>query len=249
MTGLLNSLLRRLGLSVTRLEQQSALLDLDAADREMVEHCLRFSMTGPERMRAMLDAVRYVESAGVGGDIVECGVWRGGSMMLAALTLKRLDSAARALYLFDTFEGMTAPTAADVSYDGAPAAATYARMNPGERGSDWCAASLEDVMQNMQQTGYAMSQIRLIKGKVEDTVPAQSPERIAILRLDTDWYESTRHELQHLYPRLVRGGVLIIDDYGHWQGSRRAVDEYCREQGIALLLNRIDYTGRMALKL
>jgi hypothetical protein len=74
------------------------------------------------------------------------------------------------------------------------------------------------------------------------------PEQIAVLRLDTDFYESTRHELRHLYPRLVHGGVLIIDDYGHWAGARKAVDEYIAEEGIRLLLNRIDYTGRIAIK-
>jgi hypothetical protein len=87
-----------------------------------------------------------------------------------------------------------------------------------------------------------------VRGKVEDTLPAQAPEQIALLRLDTDWYESTRHELEHLYPRLVSGGVLIIDDYGYWQGARQATDEYFAGRGIHLLLNRIDITGRIAIK-
>ena len=88
----------------------------------------------------------------------------------------------------------------------------------------------------------------MVKGKVEDTLPGHAPDHIAVLRLDTDWYASTKHEMEHLYPRLARGGVLIIDDYGHWAGSRQAVDEYLAEHGIHLLLNRTDYTGRMALK-
>jgi hypothetical protein len=83
---------------------------------------------------------------------------------------------------------------------------------------------------------------------VEDTIPAAAPERIALLRLDTDWYDSTRHELECLYPRLMRGGVLILDDYGHWQGARQAADEYLARHGGKLLLNRIDYTGRVAVK-
>jgi hypothetical protein len=87
-----------------------------------------------------------------------------------------------------------------------------------------------------------------VKGRVEDTLPASAPEQISLLRLDTDWYESTRHELQHLYPRLARRGVLIIDDYGHWQGARQATDEYLAEHRIPLLLNRIDPTARIALK-
>jgi hypothetical protein len=87
----------------------------------------------------------------------------------------------------------------------------------------------------------------LIAGKVEETLPEHAPESIALLRLDTDWYESTRHELEHLFPRVVAGGVLLLDDYGHWKGSRKAVDEYFAAQGITMLLNRVDYTGRLGI--
>jgi O-methyltransferase len=100
----------------------------------------------------------------------------------------------------------------------------------------------------MYSTGYDMGRIHFVKGKVEDTIPNGAPSRIAILRLDTDWYESTRHELENLYPRLSPRGVLIIDDYGHWAGCRQAVDEYIHSNKIKLLLNRVDYTGRVAVK-
>jgi len=104
------------------------------------------------------------------------------------------------------------------------------------------------VRRNMLGTRYPEKKIHLIKGKVEDTVPQHAPEKIALLRLDTDWYESTKHELVHLYPRLVPNGVLIIDDYGHWQGAREAVDEYFAGQKFKPLLNRLDYTGRLVIK-
>jgi O-methyltransferase len=104
------------------------------------------------------------------------------------------------------------------------------------------------VRQAVLSTGYDAARLHFVKGKVEDTLPAEAPPQICLLRLDTDWYESTRHELRHLYPRLARGGVLIIDDYGHWQGARQATDEYLAEQRIPLLLNRIDYGARIALK-
>ena len=93
-----------------------------------------------------------------------------------------------------------------------------------------------------------MTNVRFVKGRVEDTIPGTMPPQIALLRLDTDWYESTRWELQHLYPLIVRGGVLILDDYGHWQGAQRAVDEYFDQQGPQVLLARVDYSGRMAVK-
>jgi len=113
----------------------------------------------------------------------------------------------------------------------------------------WAYSPLEEVKRNLRLTGYDESRITYIQGKVEDTIPVRASERIALLRLDTDWYESTYHELVHLYPRLSVGGVLIIDDYGHWQGARRAVDQYIEENRLKILLNRIDYTGRIAVKL
>ena len=97
-------------------------------------------------------------------------------------------------------------------------------------------------------TGYPSERIHFVPGKVEDTIPASAPESIALLRLDTDWYESTKHELVHLFPRLATSGVLIIDDYGHWRGSRLACDEYFEQNRVPILLNRIDFTGRIALK-
>lgn len=105
-----------------------------------------------------------------------------------------------------------------------------------------------EVSSNLARTDYPSERTHLVKGRVEDTVPSEAPERIAVLRLDTDWYESTRHEMEQLFPRLPPGGVLILDDYGHWQGSRRAVDEYLAAEGLHLLLQRIDYTGRIATK-
>ena len=100
----------------------------------------------------------------------------------------------------------------------------------------------------MQRTGYDPARMHFVKGDVLETVPQEAPERIALLRLDTDWYESTRHELDHLYARLSPGGILIIDDYGHWRGARRAVDEFIEKHRLRLFLNRIDYTGRLAIK-
>jgi len=97
-------------------------------------------------------------------------------------------------------------------------------------------------------TGYPSERIHFVRGRVEDTIPASAPELIALLRLDTDWYDSTKHELIHMFPRLSKAGVIIIDDYGHWRGAREACDEYFAQNRIPILLNRIDYTGRIALK-
>jgi O-methyltransferase len=207
------------------------------------------TMTSGERMHALYQAVNYVTDAAIAGAVVECGVWRGGSSMLSALTLLAREDRSRTLWLYDTFEGMTPPGELDIKYDGAPAHEVLSMQErSAELVNDWCVASIEDVQSNMQRTGYPMDRVRLIQGKVEETIPARAPDAIAILRLDTDWFESTWHELVHLYPRLVPGGVLIVDDYGWWKGAREAVDRYFAEHGIHMLFTRIDGTGRMGVK-
>jgi hypothetical protein len=225
-------------------------LEADAAIAETLRKVRPYTMTSEERITALCSAVRHVARNAVPGDIVECGVWRGGSMMAAALTLLQEHDAGRTLHLFDTFAGMTQPGEFDIAADGRSAAALLREADPADEGpqSIWCRAPLEGVRAAMAGTGYDMARVRFVAGPVEKTLPGEAPERIALLRLDTDWYESTRHELESLYPRLVAGGVLMIDDYGHWRGARKAVDEYFSARGIAIDLLPIDYTGRWAVK-
>jgi hypothetical protein len=141
---------------------------------------------------------------------------------------------------------MSEPTAEDKALSGESAEAQLART--GRDHPLWAVASLEDVKANIASTGYPAEKIHYVKGKVEDTIPQTIPQRIALLRLDTDWYESTRHELNHLYPLLSRHGLLIIDDYGHWQGARQAVDEYFAGSAQPVFLHRVDYTARLLVK-
>jgi hypothetical protein len=243
-------LARALGIKERRARRaESVPPDFDEQTACIFRAVAAYTMTSAERVEALVNAVRYIAANGVAGDIVECGVWRGGSSMAAALTLKELGDERRHLYLYDTFEGMSAPTEEDVTLDGVAAKGKFVERQLSEESSDWCRALLDDVRQNVASTGYPPDRLHFIKGKVEATLPASMPAGpIALLRLDTDWYESTRHELLHLYPRLVRGGVLIVDDYGHWAGARKAVDEYFSAHPPALLLNRIDYTARIAVK-
>jgi O-methyltransferase len=243
----LRGLLRHYGFDIVR-HELGLPADFDEAAASLIQRVRPYTMTSPERLYALVQAVRYISRAGVPGDVVECGVWRGGSMMAAALTFLECGDQSRDLHLFDTYEGMTPPTEKDVSFDGQTArVALEAAQSPG-RDALWCRAGIDDVRTAMHSTGYDTARVHFIAGRVEDTIPAQAPARISLLRLDTDWYESTRHELEHLYGRLSQGGVLIIDDYGHWQGARQAVDEFLSRTGASLLLNRIDYTGRIALK-
>lgn len=236
---------------VRSLHALGALPEATARDLETLRGVRDYTMTSAERQWALINAVRYVVQARVPGDIVECGVWRGGAAMAAALTLLGEDERARGLWLYDTFTGMTEPGSADRrSSDGLAARDSWLRYRRRDGENDWCRASLEDVRANMGGTGYPAARIRYVKGPVEQTLrdPQNLPELIAVLRLDTDWYESTRVELEQLYPRLTPGGVLIVDDYGHWQGARKAVDEFFAARGEPILLNRIDDTGRVGVK-
>lgn len=222
--------------------------DLDDDVVEVVRRVRRQSLTSAPRLGALMDAVKYVVDGEIEGDLVECGVWRGGSMMAAALTLLAKGDTERDLYLFDTFTGMPEPGEADEPspYDGYSPHRLWRILNRADK--EWAGASVETVRGNLERTGYPAERFHLVQGMVEDTLPDAAPERISILRLDTDWYSSTRHELETLYPRLSGGGVLIVDDWGHHAGARKAVEEYFAEVGGMPLLNRIDYTGRIGIK-
>jgi O-methyltransferase len=206
-------------------------VELSKEDRAVFDYVRTnaLSMAADDGLYATLLACRYAAEAHIPGDFVECGVWRGGNAILAADVFKRL-APSKKVYLFDTFSGMTAPTA----HDGEVAASEYHQ--------GWCLASLDEVRDNF--TKYRLD-AEFIVGDVMMTL-AQAPETISVLRLDTDWYETTKHELEVLYPRLSTGGVLMIDDYGHWVGARKAVDEYFN--GRRPFFSYLDYTGRIAIK-
>lgn len=196
-----------------------------------------YTETSPERVWGLCHALEYIVKNRIQGDVVECGVWRGGSMMAAARTLLELGDTSRHLYLFDTFQGMTEPSAED-----------------GERAARWMrgprpkhfVVGPEEVRRNLGLTGYPADRVHLVPGPVETTLPGSAPSHISLLRLDTDFYKSTLHELVHLFPRLQQSGVLIVDDYGSWEGARKAADEYLADK--AILLHRMDHTGRIAVK-
>jgi hypothetical protein len=209
------------------------------------------TMTHHTKVQSLIEAVRYVNRHQVPGAIVECGVWRGGSMIAVANTLLQLGATDRDLYLFDTFTGMTAPSERDIRInEGKHAEEFLNAKGPGPMA--WSrperhVATLEDVQEGMSSVDYPTDRVHYVAGKVEDTVPGEAPEVISILRLDTDWYESTKHELDHLYTRLAPGGVLILDDYGTWQGAKEATDEFLDATGEPLLLTRV-HRSRIAVK-
>ena len=217
---------------------------------ELIKLVEPYTMTSRSSVVALLEAVKYVVKNDVEGSIVECGVWKGGSMMAVAKILLDMNISNRDLYLFDTYEGMIKPTDKDVGIkENLDAAKIFEREKTGEDTSNWVRATLEEVKKAVYSIGYDKDKIHFIKGKVEKTLPEHSIKSISILRLDTDWYESTKHELVHLFPLLSHGGVLIIDDYDAWHGARKAVDEYILQNKVPILLNKIPSGGRIGIKI
>jgi O-methyltransferase len=197
-------------------------------------------------------AVDYILANNIGGALIECGVFQGGNAVVMIRTLLNAGVTDRDIYLYDTFEGFPKPEAIDFEYEHGPALETWQKhKKPGDQsedGSDWLRYPLEKVQERVLSLGYPAERIHFVKGLVENTIPQQTPEKIALLRLDTDFYRSTKHELIHMYPRLQRGGILIIDDYGALHGARVATDEYLKENNIPFFPARIDEHVRIGVK-
>jgi len=221
--------------------------DFSAFTRSLWDKVRPFTMTSQARVANLERAVRYIVEHDIEGDFVECGVGAGGSMMAIAYTLAALGVRDRRLLLYDTYAGMARPTAEDVSVLGKPATRKYARKTrDGE--CTWHNFPLEEVRANLQRTGYPNEHLAFVEGLVQDTLPANDSAGIALLRLDTNLYESTVVECARLMPKLVPGGVLIVDDYFRWLGQQRAVDEYLLDSGQRMLLTRIDDHGAIGVR-
>ncbi|MBL4589768.1 MAG: class I SAM-dependent methyltransferase [Alphaproteobacteria bacterium] len=225
----LRDALRFLGLEVSRYRprgQENLPTAIPDQFKTLYKKYHAFSMVKWPGLYTAFNAVDHITKHKVDGAIVECGVWKGGCTAIMAEHLAGQDDIFRDFYLYDTYEGMSAPTDKDFSFFTNKKADDLYQSYQKDGKSDWSVGALETVKEVLEKTGYPTHKIHTVKGKVEDTIPETMPDKIAVLRLDTDWYESTKHELEHLFPRLVKGGVLIVDDYGAWAGSKQAVDEY-----------------------
>ena len=239
------------GYTINRISTNKYPYDIDNKHIKLYEEIEYATYTNIERIDALLKAVNYLEKNNIEGDFVECGVWKGGSCMAMAKQLLENNSKSRKIWLFDTFEGMTEPDEIDVETETGIKGKDL--FNNSRKNTDkynmWAYAPLNEVQNNMKKTGYPHDKFQYIIGKVEDTLKQKAiPDRISLLRLDTDWYESTKTELEVLFPRLVQGGILIIDDYGHFEGARKAVDEYFSKMPSHYLKHRIDYSARIIIK-
>jgi O-methyltransferase len=218
--------------------------DIKAAVRRVRSH----TMTSFERLATLWQQVRYLDRAAIQGGLVECGTWRGGAVGMMALAHMAGSTPTRTLHLFDSFEGLPRPT----STDGAAASRYAAGRTDGSLDAiGACEGPLDDNRDLLErQLGYPRDLLSYHVGWFQDTLPSavDGIGPIALLRLDGDWYESTKVCLQALEPLVVPGGIVVIDDYGHWEGCRVAVDEYLEANPPPLLLSHVDYTARYWIK-
>ena len=211
--------------------------DYSQEDKEIMNATARYTMTDFAAKKMLIEGIKHIVKHQIEGCFVECGVWKGGSIIIMLKTLQKLGISDREIYLFDTFEGMSKPIESDVNVVGKVA------LNYEEEERKETYASLEEVKKVVFKTGYDRSKIHFVKGKVEDTLPDNKINKIALLRLDTDYYESTKAEFEFLYPKLSVNGVLIVDDYGVWKGARKATDEYLEKIKSRIFLSRINPLG------
>lgn len=243
---ILQRIFRSFGYEVHKSESYDPVMEEEF--KELAARCRGYHLQSVPRLYSLYQAIKYIEKHRIEGDVVECGVFKGASLMFASALLKSMGSVNRNIYLYDTFGDWPERDERDTVIG--VENVTSKTIKTGER-KDYHAGlgiSLDEVRKNVFQTGYPQNKFIFVKGKVEETIPGKLPEKIALLRLDTDWYESTYHELLHLFPRLASGGILILDDYGHWKGAKDATDRYFEENKVPIFLNRIDYTGRIGVK-
>jgi len=224
----------------------------DLAAYAILQSVRNRTMTSESSLYNLIEAVRYLELNKIEGDFVECGVWRGGSIIAVLKTLESANSFEREIYLYDTFEGMTKPINVDRSFLGSSAVDVLHKSRIGRRTQHQAGviaySTLSDVRTGIEETNYPSNKIHYIVGDVIETLKSSSHKKIALLRLDTDWYESTKTELEHLWDSVSSGGIVILDDYDYWQGARKAVDEFFYERGINLFKMKLTSGGRIIIK-
>ena len=250
MKRIIKYILKIFNLEINRIRKDVYPIDINNNFIEEYKMIEEYTATSIERAYALKSAITYIIKNKIKGDFVECGVWKGGSCMLMAKTLVNEEEKERKIWMYDTFDGMTEPTDDDCEIETNVSGSDLLKNTPKntDKFNMWAYAPLEMVKKNMKKTMFPEERIHFIEGKVENTLSKAKPQNIALLRLDTDWYESTKCELEQLYPLLSIGGVLIVDDYGHFSGAKKAVDEYFSNTNVKPLMNRIDYSGRLIIK-
>lgn len=251
---LVKKILKSRGYSVIDLKNTSKRYPVEFTkfDKEIFDYILnnQLTMVSNERLISTILSAKYILENDIPGDFIECGVWRGGNSIAMKFLLEEYNSHKK-LYLFDTFKGMTEPTNNDIRINDNTNAFQKFKDSEKKDFNEWCYSPIEEVKENFKRAGLNFKNLKFIQGPVEDTLKNKEniPSEISLLRLDTDWYESTEIGMRILFPKLSQNGLLLLDDYGHWGGAKKAVDEYFDLGNNKIINFYVDYTGRQILKL
>lgn len=259
LVGSLGYEIRRKESVIPQSEQPFQGYDLEQEARENIELVRSYTMVPYAGLVTLYQQVVFCETQGTPGDFVECGTWNGGAVGLMALGNLKHGSTRRHIHLFDSFKGVPEP---DESIDGKKAVQQVLSVGGGTKGRlvsvEGFYEKLADGVGTLEANKYLLETIvgydpcflHYHEGWFQDTLPKVAPQigSIAILRLDGDWYASTKVCLQYLYDRVVGGGFVIIDDYGCYEGCKRAIDEFMKQEGIQVFLNHIDSERRYWIK-
>ena len=230
--------------------KNQTIVELSNDDKNLINLVNKYSMTPKIRIYNLLQSLRHLKHKNVKGDYVECGVWKGGNLILFKKFLEneKVIEEVKSIYGFDTFEGMTEPDENDFQITNKIKAKDLFKTDTNKSSHLWGICKIDDVKNNLSKNLKDIDNINLIKGPVEQTLSIKEniPDCISLLRLDTDFYISTKKELEVLYERVSPGGIIIIDDYGHWAGSKKAVDEFFKNKYV--WMHYVDYACRLIIK-
>jgi hypothetical protein len=204
-----------------------------------------------ETLYTTFKTTEYIVKNKILGDFVECGVYKGRHIVMMALSLLNYDTRDRDIYLYDTFAGMTKPGVDDVRTGNRPRQENLIEKWESHQREDHNLiryAGLEMVRDTVYSSAYPEEKFHFIEGDIKETVPNDFHKQIALLRLDTDWYDLTKHELIHMYDLVAPGGVVVIDDYGSHEGAKKAVDEFFAERNCFPFLFRTTKAERAMIK-
>lgn len=244
---LINKLIVSTGYSLINNNQK--IIELNIDDKKLINLIQKYSMTPQIRIFNLLQSLRHIKYKKIEGDYVECGVWKGGNIILFKKFIENEDrDSIKNIFAFDTYEGMTEPDENDYDISSKVSANVLLKGDKTKQTNLWGVCSLENVKKNILENVNNMKNIKFIKGRVENTLNLDSnlPDKISLLRLDTDWYSSTKKELEVLYSKVSSGGIIIIDDYGHWGGSKKAVDNFFLNKYV--WMHYVDYACRLIIK-
>jgi O-methyltransferase len=213
-------------------------------------HIEGHTLASPYGIMSLIQSVEYILENNIPGALLECGVFVGGNIQAMIKVLKILGHYDRDIWAYDTFSGMPKPQEIDIEFKTGPAIILWEKNKfaNSEVSSRWVRYTLRKVMEQITPLEYPAERLHFIKGMVEKTVPKHLPGQIALARFDTDFYSSTKHEFEHIYPRVSSGGIIFVDDYGAFLGSKTATDEYIKENNLNLHLEIVDSHIRRIVK-